>query len=551
MTEQIGRRQRMSDRGQLRRDVLAGTTTAAVVLPKAMAYATVAGLPVQVGLYTAFVPMAIYAALGTSRPLSVSTTSTIAILTAGALETVAGGNPTAVATATAALTALVGAMLLAAGLMRLGFLADFLSEPVLVGFKAGIGLVIVVDQIPKLLGIHLARGSFIHNVLGIARGVPEISLPTLTLGLVMILLLVTCERVMPRAPAPLIAIVGGILAVSLWKLQTHGVAVVGHIPRGAPAITVPHLLYARDYWTPALGIALMSFTESIAAGRAFLGDDETPPAANRELLALGLANAAGAFFGAMPSGGGTSQTAVNRHAGARSQLAALVTAGLALATMLLLSPIMALMPEATLGAIVVVYSIGMIEPNAFRTILNVRRTEFVWAVAAFLGVALLGTLKGIVVAIAVSLAALAYQVADPPVYVLGRKRGTNVFRPRSNEHPDDETFAGLLMLRLEGRVFFANAARIGQKILSIVDAEKPRVVALHLRGVPDLEYTALKMLIGAVQRQRERGIAVWLVGLNPAVLAVIQRSPLGPTLGREAMHFNLESAVAHYRKSAA
>ncbi len=542
----------MTDRDRLRVDVLAGMTAAAVVIPKAMAYATVAGLPVQVGLYTTLVPTAIYAVLGTSRPLSVSTTSTIAILTAAALESAAPhGSPTAIAAATASLGALVGVILLVAGLIRFGFLADFISEPVLVGFKAGIGLVIVLDQIPRVLGIHLARGSFLHKVMGIAGGIHDVSLPTVALGVGIVLLLVAFERLMPRAPAPLIAVAAGIFAVWLLKLEAHGVAVVGHIPGGAPALTMPGFVYAQDLWSAALGIALMSFTESVAAGRAFLGDGEIPPDANRELIALGLANFGGAFCGAMPSGGGTTQTAVNRRAGARSQLAELVTAVVALGVILLLSPVMALLPEAALGAIVIVYSIGMIEPDAFRMILKVRRTEFVWAVVAFAGVALLGTLKGIVVAIVVSLAGLAYQVANPPVYVLGRKRGTNVFRPKSDAHPDDETFPGLLLLRLEGRVFFANAARLGQKITPLIDAAKPRVVAIDLSAVPDLEYTALKMLTEAERRQRARGTAVWLVGLNPEVLAVVQRSSLGPTLGRHAMHFNLETAVARYRNLAA
>ena len=177
---------------------------------------------------------------------------------------------------------------------------------------------------------------------------------------------------------------------------------------------------------------------------------------------------------------------------------------------------------------------------------NVRRMEFRWALAALAGVVLLGTLKGILVAIVLSLASLAHQVADPPVYVIARKRGTNVFRPRSDEHADDETFPGLLMLRVEGRVFFANAERIGQKIQPLVEEARPRVLLLDLRGVIDLEYTALKMLTEAVERQRERGVELWLVGLNPEVLSVIQRSPLGERLGRERMLFNLETAVARY-----
>src|SRR5262249_54085182 len=204
--------------------------------------------------------------------------------------------------------------------------------------------------------------------------------------------------------------------------------------------------------------------------------------------------------------------------GARTQLAELVTAIAALATMLLFAPLIALMPQATLAAVVIVYSIGLIQPAEFGEIRKIRVTEFTWALAAFAGVVALGTLKGIVVAIILSLVSLASQVADPPVYVLGRKPGTNVFRPRTKEHPEDETFPGLLILRPEGRMFFANAEHIAEKVRRLAEEAKPSVVAMDLSAVPDIEYTALKALMEAEKRQRARGVHVWLVGLNPGVL---------------------------------
>ena len=528
-------------------DLIAGLITAAVVVPKAMAYATIAGLPVQVGLYTVLVPMLVYALIGTSRPLSVSTTTTLAILVGVELgQVAAAGDPAFVMRASATLTLLVGAILLLASLLRLGFIANFISEPVLIGFKAGIGLVIVLDQVPKLLGVHLPRGTFIQNLLGTLGAIPHASMPTLAVGVVMIVLLVGIERFFPRAPAPLIVVAAAIAAVRLLGLQVHGVETIGAIPQGLPSFTSPDFTLLAQLWVGALGIALMSFTETIAAGRAFAASEEPVLRPNQELIATGFANAAGALLGAMPSGGGTSQTAVNRLAGARTQLAELVTATAALLTMLFLAPVLGLMPQATLAAVVIVYSIGLINPADFRAILQIRRTEFVWALTAFAGVMLLGTLQGIVVAIVVSLLALAFQIADPPVRALGRKPGTNVFRPRSKEHSEDETFPGLLMIQLEGRVFFANAERIGEKIMVFVNEAKPRVVVLDLSGVPDLEYTALKMLINAEKRERERGVSTWLVGLNPEVLSMIRRSPLGKVLGEDRMQFNMEVAVAKY-----
>ena len=535
----------------LRPDIIAGLTAAAVVIPKSMAYASIAGLPVQVGLYTAFVPLIIYAFVGTSRVLSVSTTTTIAILTAAELGEVAPNGVADLLSAAAMLTLLVGAMLVFACFLRLGILANFISDPVLTGFKAGIGVVIVLDQIPKLLGIHITRGSFLQNLLSTIHRVPDTKLITLTVGLCLILLLIGIEHFAPKAPAPLLAVTAGISAAYFLQLGARGVDLVGHIPQGLPRFIVPSFSLAAQLWPGALGIALMSFTETIAAGRAFVKSDEPWPRANRELLATGIANVGGALFGAMPGGGGTTQTAVNRLAGAHTQLAGLVTATMTLITMLLLAPLLGLMPQATLAAVVIVYSVGLIKPAEFREILRVRRTEFIWALIAFAGVVLVGTLKGIIVAIIVSIVALAYQVANPRLHVLGRKPGSNVFRPRRKEHPGDETFPGLLILRPEGRIFFANAEQLGHKIRLRVQEERPRVVALDLSAVFDLEYTALKMLAEAEKKNREREIHLWLVGMNPDVLSMVQKSSLGEALGREGMHFNLEIAVTEYCSTAA
>jgi MFS superfamily sulfate permease-like transporter len=417
---------------------------------------------------------------------------------------------------------------------------------VLVGFKAGIGVVIVVDQIPKVLGIHFTKGPFLYDVASIVRGFPHVSIPTLAMGVFTIAGLAVIEKLRPRWPAPLIIVAAAIAAVGSFALPSYGISVVSAIPAGLPPLTVPDLGLAQQLWPGALGIALMSFTETIAAGRAFAKSDEPPPRPNAELIATGMANAVGAFFGSMPAGGGTSQTAVNRITGARTQLAGIVTATMALSTMLLLSPLIALMPNAVLAGIVIVYSIGLIKPVDFRDILRIRRTEFIWAIAAFLGVMLLGTLQGILVAIIVSLVALAHQTANPPVYVLGRKPGTNVFRPRSPEHLDDESFPGLLMLRLEGRLFFLNAERIAEKIRSLMAEANPRAVLLDLSGVFDLEYSALKMLTEADQRNRQGGVTLWLAGLAPDVYTVVRRSPLGEALGHECLFFNLELAVDKY-----
>jgi SulP family sulfate permease len=531
-------------------DVVAGTTTAAVVVPKAMAYATIAGLPAEAGLYAAFVPMVIYAVLGTSRVLSVSTTSTIAILTAGALASLgSNATPDALLTAASTLALLVGAILVVASLLRLGFVANFISDPVLTGFKAGIGLVIVVDQLPKLLGVHIEKAGFLRDLLSIVQHLPQSSIPTLVLAFGTLALIFVAERFLPRAPAPLLAVVVGIAASAFLGLGDAGIATIGYVRAGFPAPGLPDVSLVAQLWPAALGIALMSFTETIATGRTFVAHGESRPQPNRELLALGVANAVGSLFRIMPAGGGTSQTAVNRKAGAKSQLAAIVTAVIVVGVLLLLSPVIALLPHATLAAVVVATTIGLVNPVDFLTIRNVRRVEFRWAVMALIGVVLLGSLNGILVAVVASLLALIYHSNHPLVYVLARKSGTNVFRPLSAENSDDETFPGLLIVRTEGRIHFANAQRVGDKMWPLIHRAKPKVVLLDCSAIPDIEYTALRMLTDAEEKLRQSGITLWLAALNPEALDVIRRTPLEKVLGRSRMFFNVEQAVAAWREA--
>ncbi len=536
-------------KGWLRLDAVAGLTTAAVVIPKSMAFAIIAGLPVQAGLYVAFVPMIVYALLGTSRCLSVSSTTTLAILTATQLALVVpGGDPARLMTAAASLALLTGAFLILAGLLRLGFLANFISVPVLTGFKAGVGLVIVVDQLPKLLGVHIDKGHFFQNILSTLQHVPETSVPTLILAVVMLAVLLGMEGFTPRAPAPLAAVVLGIAAAGVLGLKAYGVDLTGNIPTGIPVPALPDVALLKSLWPGALGIALMSFTESVAAGRAFVRRDDPRPAPNRELIALGVANLAGSFFHSFPAGGGTSQTAVNSRAGARTQVSELVTVAIVVATLFFLAPLISLLPQATLAAVVIVTTLPLLSTADFRTIRRVRHTEFRWALVACAGVVLLGTLNGILVAVAISVLTLIYQANHPLVYAVGRKPGTEVYRPLTGEHPGDETIPGLLIVRTEGRMTFASAPQVGERLWALLNEAVPKVVILECSAIPDFEYTALQGLIGLEEKLQERGIVLWLATLNPEALTVVKRSPLGQILGTGRMFFNLREAVRAYER---
>jgi len=532
----------------LRPDIIAGLTTAAVVIPKAMAYATVAGLPIELGIYTAIIPALVYAVLGTSRVLSVTTTTTIAILTGAQLAAVVpDGDPAKLLQALATLALMVGAVLMLASVLRLGFFADFVSYPVQVGFKAGIGFVIVADQVPKLFGFKIHKEGFFRDLWSIVEALPKTLLITAVIGLGSIAALTLIKKFLPRWPAPLIVLGAAIAAAGIWALQAKGVSLVGAVPSGLPSLRMPDLSLAEAMWPGALGIALMSFTETIAVGRAFARTDDPPLKPNVELFATGAGAFAGGFLGAMPSGGGASQTATNLGTGARTQLSCVASALVAVLAALFLSPVIALMPNAALAGVVIVYSLGLIQPGEFREMLRVRRTEFIWAVVAMLGVMTLGTLKGILVAIVISLFALGYQVANPRVYVLGRERGTTKFRPRSPQHPNDQFEPGLLLVRLEGRLFFLNAERIGDQLRALIAEQKPRVVVLDLRAVFDLEYSALKMLIEAEARGRAAGVELWLGAMQPDVMTVVKRSPLGEALGPDRMFTSIDTAVTKFR----
>lgn len=533
----------------MRFDVIAGMTAAAVVLPKAMAYATVAGLPVEIGLYTAFLPMAIYALLGTSKVLNVSSTATIGILAATQLAiTVPDGDPAKLMTAAATLTALVGVILALASLFRLGFVANFISAPVLTGFKAGVGFVIVFDQVPKLFGLHIEKVGFFRDIGTLFQHLPDLSFLTLVMGMTTLLILFGMEKFFKHSPAPLIAVGVCIGASWLFGLDNYGVSTVGHIPQGFPALILPDLTLVSQLAPGALGIALMSYTETIAAGRAFYvqGDPRIKP--NRELIATGLANLGGSAIGSMPAGGGTSQTAVVRAVGGKSQITSMVTAASALAVMLLLAPLLGLMPHATLAAVVIFYSVGLIQPTEFLAIRKVRTMEFRWALLACVGVLIWGTLQGIVVAIIVSLVGLASQTVHPRVSVVGRKRGTDVLRPISNDHQDDETFGELLILRPEGRIFFLNAQSIAEHIEQLVSENKPKVLVLDMSRVPDIEYSALQMLTEGDKNTAKDGFTLWLAGLNPEVLATIRRSGLAEQMGSDRILFNAREAIKQFQR---
>jgi sulfate permease, SulP family len=528
-------------RGWLRWDLLAGLTAAAVVIPQAVAYASLAGLPVEVGLYVAIVPMAAYALVGSSRPLSVSSTSTISILTAGALVEVGADGDLGRAVATASLLALlVGGFLAAAGLLRLGFMADFISSPVLAGFKAGMGLFIAASQLGKVLGVPVEGDDFFAKVWSALGQLGKANPATVALALGGLALLLALRRWAPAVPGPLVVVVLGIALVASTDLEGRGVALVGPVHGGLPTLELPDLDGVGRLLPAAAGIALMSFVESISAARAFAARTDPPVDADRELLALGAANLAGGLFQAYPAGGGTSQTAVNDGAGARTQVAELVTAAMAVLTLTLLASLLADLAQPILGAIVLVAAIGLVNLAPLRRIRTIRRRDFWLGLVALAGVLTFGVLRGVLVAVLISLLVLLHELDNPRI-VAG------------------QSAPGLLVVRPEGRLFFANARRVVDRIGALVDGQQPppRVVLLDLTVVPDLEITALDRLADLAEDLHGQGRILWVAAPSQRPLEMLRRAAelLGRTdlqadTGRLGVRLfpTLEDAVTAHRE---
>jgi sulfate permease, SulP family len=531
MARAVSGGERRMTRGGIRADGLAGLTTAAVVVPQAMAYSAIAGLPVQSGLYCALVPMVVYALVGTSRPLSVSTTSTLSALTAGAI---AAADPSRPAVVAATLGVLTGVVLLLGGILRFGFAADFISDPVLTGFKAGVGLSIAASQLSKLLGYPVSGNGVLDRCWSALRHLSQTHALTLAVALGALAGLLALRRFAPKSPAPLLILVAGIVVSAVFTLKGHGVDTVGTVPRGLPRPRLPDFGLTRRLVGPACGVALMAFVESIAAARAFRTSDDPPLVANRELVALGLAGGAGGFFQAYPAGGGLSQTAVNNASGAASKRAGLVTAACVAATLLVLAPVFGPLPQAVLGAIVLVAVIGLIDVGAFERIGRARRGEFVLALLTAVGVVAFGTLAGIVVAIALSLQMLIHRIDHPPVLVVRR------------DPP------GLLVLKVESQLFFANARRVCDQVLADVDgAPGTRVLLLDLGTVPDIDVSAGMAIRGLHETLAERGVELWFAAIASVPRQTMEATGDWPRLvAAHRFHPTVDAGVEQYLESA-
>jgi sulfate permease, SulP family len=503
----------------LRGDCIAGLTVWAVLVPEALAYATIAGVSPVVGLYAAPGALILYAAFGSSRHLIAGPMAATAALSAAAVGDLAAGNSGRFTALTMTLAITMGILALAAGVARLGFLASFISEPVLKGFIIGLALTIIIGQVPKLLGVDKGSGNFFQQFWDVVTRLGQAQWRTVLVGLLSLAIVLVLRRVAPAVPAPLVAVAIGVLAVYTLHLQDHGVKIVGHIDSGLPAFGLPSVP-AGDYLKlagPAVGIMLVGFAEGLGAAKTYAAKNGYQISPNRELAGLGAANLAAGLSSGMVVNGSLSKTAVNGSAGARTQLSGLVVAALTILTLLFLTGLFQDLPEATLGAVVIAALVELVDIASLRSLYGTHtarlrriygyaaRADFIAAVAALLGVLIFDTLPGLFIGITVSLLLLLYRSSQPHVAVLGQVPGTSQWTDTA-QHPEDKPIPGIPVLRVESGLYFANADHVRATILTAAAAAGTRAVVLDCETVPFVDVTAGRMLDELTAELRGRGV---------------------------------------------
>ncbi|MEU6144539.1 sulfate permease [Streptomyces sp. NPDC047081] len=538
-------------RSWLRGDALAGLTVAAYLVPQVMAYAGVAGLPPVAGLWAILPALAVYSLLGSSRLLSVGPESTTALMTATVVGPLAGADPARYATLAATLALTVGLLCLAAWALRLGFLADLLSRPVLIGYLAGVALIMIVDQLPKLTGVETTGSEFFPQLWSFVRHLGQAHLATVLFSAIVLALLFTVARLSRAVPGPLLAVVLSTAAVAVFDLdERFGVKVIGEVPAGLPSVALPDLTELPHLVLPALGILLVAYTDFILTARAFTGGEDGPPLdANQEFLALGAANLGAGCLHGFPVSSSASRTALASSAGARSQVYSLVTGAAVLAVLLFLSPLLTRTPSAVLGALVVYAAVRMIDLAGFRRLASFRRRELLLALGCLAGVLALDILYGVLVAVGMSVAELLSRVARPHDAVEGLVPGVAGMHD-VDDYPQARTIPGLLVYRYDSPLFFANAQDFHRRALAAVDEQTGPVrwFVLNTEANVEVDITALDAVDDLRRELTGRGVVFALARVKQDLLDDLEAYGLAEAVGRDLIFPTLPTAVAAYRK---
>jgi sulfate permease, SulP family len=536
------------DRVMLRGDVLAGIAVTAMIVPKDLGYAGIAGVPVQNGLYAAAAGAIVYALFCTSRHISTGPSSSLAAVAGGAVLFTGVGGAQA-AELVAAITLVTGALFLLLALLRLGWIARFLSRAVVTGFLAGAAVDVVIGELPKLTGTSTSGDSAWAELASWIRSLGNVSGTTLLVGVAALVLILGLRFYAPRLPGALVLVVAGLLTTRVADLGTHGVALVGHVPRGLPALTLPGLAVFQQHYSTifaaAAGLLLIGFSQTAGDARAFAVRHHYRIDINQESIAQGMANAASGIFQGMPVSTSLSASSLNESSGAQSPMASLATGGFVILTLIALAPLFSQLPKAVLAAIIIdAVVFGMIDIPELRRLYRVKRFDFWIAVAAVVAVLSAGVLAGVVIGIALSLVWLIYVATAPGMPVLGREPGTQVFRDVT-EDSGYETFPGIVVMRLDGGLFFATADALEERIRGLVaqSDEPTHALVLDLEGVDLVDSHGAAKLNEILDYTESVQIELRLARLKRTVASVLERDGVLERLGPERTHGNVHRAV--------
>jgi high affinity sulfate transporter 1 len=491
-------------------DIAAGLSVAAVALPVGIAYADLAGVPAVIGMYAAIFPLFAYALFGSSRQLMVGPDAATCMMMAAALGPLAGGDPDRYLALVIVMTLTVGVVYLLMGNLRLGFIANFLSLPILVGFLNGIALIIIVGQLGKLLGISVEAGDFFPKLVETVRQIGNAHAPTLALGMILLVGLVALRRWLPRVPGALVVVVAGLLLAKVLGLGEQGVALLGNVPAGLPEFFHIPLLPLADYPTvfrDAAGLALVSFTSGILTAKSFAQRNHYEVDANRELIGFGAANLASGLAQGYPVTGADSRTAVNSAMGGKSQVAGIVAGGVMLLILFFLTGPLAYVPTTALAAVIIVSAVGLFDFTTLRKLFAMSRVELGFSVGTAVGVLVLGVLPGVLLAIVLSLLLLLMLTSRPTDAVLGRVPAMRGYHDRK-DYPEAETIPGLLLYRFNADIVFYNADYFKSRVLAAVAETNAPVewVVVDASPVNVVDSTAVQKVAELSDALKERGI---------------------------------------------
>ena len=540
---------RRYERGWLRGDVLAGVTVTAYLLPQVMAYAEVAGLPAVVGLWASVAALLVYAVFGSSPQLSVGPESTTALMTATALGGLAAGKPERYAALAAALAGLVGLFCLVAWAARLGFLADLLSRPVLVGYMSGVAVLMIISQLGKLTGLSVEGDTPLAEIAFVLGHLSEADATTFLLAMTVLAFLLVGARLFPRTPVPLIGMLLAAGVVVLFDLQDNGVTVVGPVPRELPSLQLPAIDVGdlRELFPAALGITIVAFTDNILTARAFETRHAGGLDSNQELLALGAANLAVGAAQGFPVSSSGSRTAIGDAMGSRSQLYSLVALGSVVLTVLFLGPVLAAFPSAALGAVVVYAAVRLVDVPEFRRIGRFRRIELALALGTTVAVLALGVLEGVLVAVALSVLDLLYRVTRPHDGILGYVPGVAGMHD-IDDYADAQPVPGLVVYRYDSPLFFANAQDFTRRALAAIDSSPTptRWFLLNAEANTAVDVTAVDALEAVREEVARRGIIFAMARVKQDLRDDLQRAGLIDRVGESRIFMTLPTAVNAY-----